>query len=141
MKRNAEITSVLSFKEDNEIRIEISQDEPVIQREMNEIILNEHSNSSKNISYDELLNKSFAEKDLLVKVNDWAITKKFKLYFSEGPKNMKKGTKRSLSCCVSSCSYKIIFINSKTNNQYRVYQTLSKKYTSHSNLFVKAIIY
>lgn len=93
-KRNAEITSQKSFREDHNIIILVDEEvnqisEPPIVLNSNQVPSSEN-NFSKTIDFNELKGKKYESKTLLQKVNAWANDKKFQLYISEGLKKLKK---------------------------------------------------
>jgi len=137
VKKNAEITSVYSFKEDNDIKVELLGESFPILSESNELPSNEIE--SKQLigytSYNQLIKKTFREEDLLFQLNQWATPQKFKLYYSEGTKKIKNGTKRTLTCSVSTCNYLIILRTSKESNNYKLYEKFFQKYSLHSNFY------
>jgi len=133
-KRNAQITSAKSFREENDIIISIIENEN--QLEENQHILVEiipDIDDKFGIPLDELLGKEFEDESLLLQLNAWANEKKFNLFISEGMKKLKKGFKRTLSCNVKNCGYRLVF-KSETGEVYSVDQNLSQKYAKHSML-------
>ena len=137
---NAEITSKLSSKPNLWIRIIIlgqiqaqNENPNLYSQNRNDRLLEQESNRNEIIiPYDELLEKKFKKKELLDDLNLWANPKRFHLYFSEGPKEMKKRIKRTLSCIEKDCKYKLMMISEDQNDNFVVYEKLSKKYTAHS---------
>ena len=67
MKKNTEITSVHSFKEDNDIMVELLRENFPILSDSNELPLNEIESKQLigYISYNHLIKKTFQEEDLL----------------------------------------------------------------------------
>ena len=134
INRNAEITSVYSFREGKEIEIQGLEDNPINERMPDENFLLQQNNAeSIEIRYADLIEKTFTHDELLEKVNEWAIPKKFKLYYSEGAKETKKGVKRTLACQITTCKYRIVFKSNNNDDNFKIYEKLSQKYMTHSN--------
>ena len=66
-----------------------------------------------------------SEDSLLAKMNEWAESKKFRLIFREGKKELKK------ICSERTCSFKLTF-KTGTTNLYRLDYDLSKKHNYHN---------
>jgi len=137
LKRNAEITSTKSFKEENPITIQIIPEDPIASTVVNvgnDNIL-ELSSNSINVEFNSLIGKKFSEDNLLIELNNWANQKKFKLAYSEGAKKTKTGIKRTLVCHISKCPYKIVVVSENEGQDYLVYEKITRKYTQHSKSF------
>jgi len=149
IKRNAEITSAHSLKEENEIELSIKEAELVNSDEKEiEKKLFADTQESYEINFDDLTQKLFQEKSLVDELNKWANYHGFHLIVCEGKQLLKNSTKRTLKCNIKDCQYKIIFkSDDKNGNNYQVCEKLSQKYTKHSisflflnNLFFRSCI-
>jgi len=49
-------------------------------------------------------------KEKYIKINQWANPQKFNMYLSESIKFLEKGIKRTSKCCVTTCLFKLIFL-------------------------------
>ena len=83
------------------------------------------------IGLESLKDLEVSEDGLLAKMNEWAESKKFRLIFREGKKELKKGFKRDLFCSERTCPFKLTF-KTGTTNLYRLDYDLSKKHNYHS---------
>jgi len=135
IKRGAEITSVLSFKEENDYEI-IAEESKVngIVEDNPQTNPSNKVNNSVEIKFDDLLTKKFNEDDLDIQMNKWANPKGFNLIFGEGRQELNNEIKSTLICNVKGYYYQIIFKGNKDGSNFEVYEKLSVKYRNHSNL-------
>lgn len=141
-KRNAEIISSLSFKEEYEILL-FPIDVEVINSNEEVYSQQDVSNASENnnyVEFNDLIGKKFQENELQYKLNKWANGKCFRLVYCEGKQTLKTETKRSLKCNIKGCEYKLILKSDENGDNYQIYEKLSKKYILHSNkLFISIL--
>ena len=140
VRQKAEITSKKSLKENIQIQIfalenlNLSEDQ-----NHNENLLStpiqDSTEDPLNISFQELIGKKFRNDKLLDSINAWANPKKFHLVLSEGAKKLKKGIKRTLSCHIKGCQYKILLKSDLEGENFEIDQKLSCKYKKHSKFF------
>ena len=132
LKRNAEIISIESLKEENEVQIVL------IQNINSSVALqNSHSNESNiviefgKVDLHILIGKNFELQNMLDEINEWANQMKFNMIFGS-KQQMKNGVKRVLSCSLRSCPFRIIMKSNKLGKQFKICEKLSKKYLQHS---------
>ena len=137
-KRKAEIVSVRSFKEENEILIALDGNEAQVQDEVvsSENNVSDHQNIQDlyEIKFDDLLGKKYQGSNLIEEVNKWANLKGFHLIYCEGEQKLKKTLKRTLKCREKACNYKILFKSDENEKNFQIYQKLSVRYTKHSKI-------
>jgi len=143
IRKEAEITSEKSFREDRPLRIVTYASKPVNSSQGNHSSQSDqedhqaNKNSLHQIRFDELLTRSFQDRNILDEINKWALNYKFKLRFGEGKKNLKKKYKLTLVCSTNNCPYKLIFNSEVFNEGYKVVEKLSKKYSQHSKFLFR----
>ena len=130
-KRDAEITSVLSLKSDNEVRILISGENHDKSDDENKVPSSIQAEKD-NICFNMLIGKKYYAEDLLEELNEWAEPQKFKLVYSEGPKKLKNAIKRTLSCFKKNCDYRLVFLSDENGENFEIFPKLSQKYSTHS---------
>lgn len=138
---DAEITATLSIKENTKIQI-VTEEVQVLNEVRVPLPRSEISNPSDplDISFQQLIGKNYNKEALLEQINEWAHSKRFHLYFSEGQKSLAKGFKRTLSCTQSQCHYKLIMTSDEEGKNFSVYEKLSKKYTKHSKFTFSCLL-
>ena len=136
MRRNAQITSTKSFKEENEIAIQVKGNQSESQ-ELQASQVHQNSNlNDRDVDFELLLEERFKEDTMLDEMNIWSNELGFKLILSEGAKQMKDGVKKTLICHVKDCTYRLYVKSDKNERFYQVYEKLSRKYTQHSMDFL-----
>lgn len=97
IKRKAELISIKSFKEENDVQIVIEENEA----EKNQYHSLQQSDSnieiSKEVEYTDLLGKIFTAEMLDADLNVWANKIEFHLIYCEGKQNLKKKVSKELS--------------------------------------------
>jgi len=136
VRRNAEVISMKSLKDENELVIEVESEVEPLPEEQKAEPENVPRNNSYEVVYTELVGKKFSDGNLITEINKWANQKHFNLIFSEGKHKMKDSYKRTLKCSRKNCLYKMIFKSDATGENYQIYEKTSKKYTFHSLLFI-----
>ena len=113
LKRNAEIISIQSLKEENEVQIVL------IQNTNSSVALqNSHLNESNiviefgKVDLHILIGKNFELQNMLDEINKWANQMKFNMIFGS-KQQMKNGVKRVLSCSLRSFPSRIIMKSNK----------------------------
>jgi len=91
VNKNAEITSSLSFKMDNEIKIVVVGEKSLDNPFESVPVIESSIVQTTTISFEDILSKKFDEEELLNEVNVWANAKRFNLMASEGFKTLKNG--------------------------------------------------
>ena len=137
-RKEAKITSEKSLREDRPLRIIISASKPANSSQGNHYSKSDQEDHQANknnlhqIRFDELLTRSFEDKNILDEINKWALDYKFKLRFGEGKRIWRKKYKLTLVCSTNNCPYKLISNSEVSNEGYKVVEKLSKKYSQHN---------
>ena len=139
--KNAEITSTKSFEAHTIIHVKVEKIEDQVEADQNpnntddlqQVDLN--ADVQCEIDFGEIIQEKFKGEELLSAINIWANKLKFKLVYSQGKQNIKGGFKRALSCQVKNCPYRMIFVSSQKEEDYKICEKLSSKYKAHSKFY------
>ena len=128
INKNAEIISTKSFQSDLQIEIKV---EKAVQNKDRTDNSPKHKDLTE-IDYNEIINEKFTGDELLSAINLWTKKFKFSLVFGQGKQKIKEGWKRILSCQKKKCSYRLIFLSSENEKDYKICEKLSSQYKIHS---------
>jgi len=129
---NVEITSTHSLIHDKKLSVVVTEENQISkepQLSSDSVVSNEEQ---QEISLKDVEKIKFSADVLSEKLNEWAISLKFKLIKPEGTKKLLNGYSQSLVYSEKGCKFRLTFKSNKEGKIYELNNVLAKKNCIHS---------